>query len=95
MDENNVKPGEMTSEYRAARSGSAWGIVSAVLGVIMSAGSAVLQAVGADTKAGILAGAALAIVGVISKTLVDLGYIKSRTDVKVAARSGTEAPPGF
>lgn len=84
-EESIVKPGETTTEYRAARSAGAWGVVSMVLGIVMAGASAVLQAAGSDTKAGILAGAAMAIAGTVSKTLAELGYIKSRTDVKVAA----------
>lgn len=84
-EQNNVKPGEFTTEYQAARNGSFWGIVAMVLGVVVSLGSTLVDALGGHSRIGIVVGGIIAALGVIQKTLVDLGYIKSRTDVKAAA----------
>lgn len=78
-----VKAGVETSEFKAAKSVSAWGTVATVLGIILTFGSAVLPALGGG--AGIIIGAVIVVAGIVQKTLAELGYIKSRTEVKVAA----------
>ena len=82
MPESKIKAGSGTSEYERARAGGAWAIVAMALGVMLSIGSAVAQSFDVGSKAGIIAGAILAAAGVMQRTLVDLGYIKSRTEVK-------------
>jgi hypothetical protein len=79
-----LKSGAATSEFSVAQSVKTWAIVLSVLGMVESFGSMVAQSMGADTKIGVLVGAVVAIAGIIGKTLVSLGYSKSRADVKVA-----------
>ena len=83
----DVKPGEQTTEHAAMQSGSAWGIVTIVLGALTTVATAA-GSLGQDTKVGIIAGAVLAMVGAATTCLVKLGYIKARADVKVAASQG-------
>ena len=76
-----VKPGAETSEYKELQSSKLWSTIGTLLGVVISVGS-MYQPAG-DTKAGIVVGALLAVVSIGYRTLVQLGYIKSRTDIKV------------
>lgn len=83
-----VKDGKTTSEFEQAQSSKGWAVVSTVLGMVIASGSAVTEMLGMDNTVGIIVGAVIAVFGIIQRTLVDLGYIKSRTDVKVAASLG-------
>lgn len=84
-NEVNIKPGKDTSEHAVEKSNSVWGIISTILGLVITFGGAVGEALGADTKYAVIVGAVIAVAGTIQKTLVSLGYIKSRTDVKKEA----------
>lgn len=86
------KAGEQTSEFKVAQSVKIWSIVFAVLGMVETIGSSIAGAFGADTKAGIIVGAVLAVAGIVSKTLVSLGYSKARADVKVAIAEPLKPP---
>lgn len=88
MSEKEVKAGNTTSEFQQAQSSKGWAVVSTVLGMVIASGSAIMEMIGMDNTVGILVGAVIAVFGIIQRTLVDLGYIKSRTDVKVAAALG-------
>ena len=79
-----VTPGKETSEHAVAKSGSTWAIVAMVIGLLTTVGTSVAASFGADTKTGIIVGAVVAGLAIFQKTVTDLGYIKSRTDVKVA-----------
>jgi hypothetical protein len=85
-------PGAETSEYAVAQSVKVWSIVIAILGLVDSVGSSIAAGFGADTKASIIVGAVIAVAGVISKTLVSLGYSKARADVKVAIATPLTPP---
>ena len=76
--------GEKTSEYAIAKNAGAWGVASLVLGMIIQVGSMIAQGFGNETTIGIIVGACVSIAGILLKTLTSLGYIKSRTDVKVS-----------
>lgn len=80
-----IKDGVETSEFKTAKSGSFWGIVSIVIGAIISVGSFISEMAGNDTKLGIIVGGVIGVVGGVQKILTDRGYIASRTAVKVAA----------
>jgi len=80
-----VKEGEKTTELKVAQGEKVWGIIATVVGLLVTLGATVAEALGTEAKAGIIAGAVVAVAGIIQKTLVSLGYIKSRTDVKVAS----------
>lgn len=81
----DVKVGADTSEKKVADSANIWGSIATVLGIVLSVGSTVIPALGEGSRIGVIAGAIIAFAGIAQKTLVSLGYIKSRTDVKVAA----------
>lgn len=88
-----VKPGDQTTEYRRARHAGVWGAVGLVLGgVITLVPSLVDLYLGqnASGSAAILAGATVSLASLAYKTLVDLGYIKSRTEVKIS-QEGTKS----
>lgn len=88
-----VKSGKETTEYKEAQSAKLWGVISMVLGFITVTGAQVIQAMNLteDSTAGIIAGAIIAAAGLAYRTLVSLGYIKSRADVKQAASIGKAA----
>lgn len=81
----DVKEGVETSEKKVADSASRWGVIATVIGAVISIGSIAIPALGDGSRIGIIAGAIIALAGIVQKTLVSLGYIKSRTEVKVAA----------
>lgn len=83
-----IKTGVQTTEFKIAQNSSKWGAIAMVLGAVTTIGSTLLPALGANSKIGIMAGAVIAFAGIVQKTLVDLGYIKGRSDVKVAASLG-------
>ncbi len=84
----DVIPGVDTSEKKVADSASIWGSIATVLGILLSVGSAVIPALSDGSNAGLIAGAVIAVAGILQKTLVSLGYIKSRAEVKAAASYG-------
>lgn len=84
----DVKSGVETSEHKVAQSGSLWGNIATVLGLVITLGSTVAPVLGEGTKAGAIAGAVITLAGIVETTLVKLGYIKSRTEVKAAAALG-------
>jgi len=90
MSEVIVKQGSETTEYKETQNAKLWGTIATVLGLIMSLGSTVIEALGQDTRIGIIAGALVTVVGLSYKTLVQLGYIKSRTDIKTTAYSNSD-----
>lgn len=75
-------PGRETSEYAVSKNAGTWSTVAVILGAIVTIGSSVLDQVGANSTIGIIVGGVVAIAGVVTKTLVSLGYIKSRTELK-------------
>lgn len=79
---NKIEPGIDTTEYAEAKSAGAWGIVAMVLGILLTVGATIVDSLGGDTKTAIIAGAVIATAGILEKTLVSLGYIKGRSDVK-------------
>jgi len=80
-----VKSGEKTTEFAEMKSNKVWSIVAMALGMLMTVGAAVADSLGADTKAGIIVGAAIAVAAIMQRTLTSLGYMKSRTVVKATA----------
>ena len=77
-----ITPGKETSEFAQTNGAALMANVLTILGVIGSFGSGISGALGADTKIGVIVGAVVAIAGILSRTLVTLGYTKSRTDIK-------------
>jgi hypothetical protein len=75
--------GRYTSEYEAMKKGALWGKVALILGFIISLGSLIPD--NPQTPASIIVGSLVAIAGIVQQTLVKLGYIKARREVKKAA----------
>ena len=82
---DTITPGTQTSEYQQAKSSSLWGTIGTVLGAIVAM-TPLVDASG-SSKFAALAGAIIAAASIAMKTLTTLGYIKSRTDVKITATS--------
>lgn len=90
---DDVKDGKLTSEHQAAQSAGVWGIVGMALGLLVAFGDQIATVLGHGTgNAGLIAGAVIAVAGILLRTLTTLGYIKSRTDVKVAASVAPVTP---
>ena len=85
MEDKKIEPGVKTTEYAVAKSNSVWGIVAMILGVVLTVGASIVESFGVDTKQAIIGGAVVALAGIAQKTLSSLGYIKSRSDVKIQA----------
>ena len=78
-------PGKSTTEYKRASQANWVFVIAAALGLGLQIGPAVVDALGQYGVAGVIAGSVLQAIGLVQKLLVDLGYINSRTQVKVAA----------
>ncbi len=85
-----VRPGEETSEHARSRSSSTWGIVTTLLGVIVSLSPVVTELPG---TAGVIGGAVIAIAGVLMKLSADLGYSNGRAAIKLAAIDAARPEP--
>ncbi len=77
-------PGKDTTEFKRAAQANWTFAIAAILGLALQIGPAVVDALGPYGNAGIVAGGVLQALGLVQKLLVDLGYIKSRTQVKMA-----------
>jgi len=86
-----VKAGELTSEHRVAKSGSTWGIIAVVLGFIVTSGGVIAENLGHNSNVSLIVGAIVATAGIVQKTLTDLGYINSRTQVKINADNNAKS----
>ena len=82
---DTITPGIQTSEYQQAKSSSLWGTIGTVLGAVVAM-TPLVDASG-SSKFAAIAGAIIAAASIAMKTLTTLGYIKSRTDVKITATS--------
>lgn len=88
-----VKTGADTSEFAVTQSAGLMGTIATIIGIIIAVASAVASMTGETSVAGVIAGAVVAIGGQIQRTLTALAYTKSRTEVKLAAGSGSAASP--
>lgn len=85
---NEIKPGVETSEHAAMKSSGFWGVVLAVLGVVVTVGSQVLASMSPEqqaSKTGVIVGAVVSIAGIILKLTTSTAYIQGRSNVKQAA----------
>lgn len=82
---SEVKPGKETTEYEVTKKNNFWAVVAVIVGVITTAGSAIADAFGADSKIGVIVGGIVTVAALAQKWLVNAGYVKSRTAVKEAA----------
>ena len=79
---DKIKSGANTSEHAMAQSTKMWGIIAMILGTLTTIGATIVDSLGHDSKMAIIGGAVIATAGIVQKTLVTLGYISSRTEVK-------------
>ena len=86
-----TRRGIETTEYEAAKSGAMWSVVAFILGLAGSFGSTIAAAFGANTTAGIVVGTIVTVAGLAAKVLIEMGYIKAREAVKVAAAEAAKA----
>lgn len=94
-----------STEYERAKSSGFLAAVLVIAGILVTAGSTIVDAVtGIDPKAGQIAGAVLAVVGAVYRAYVDGKFIQGRADLKTATATGAAnvavakitgaAPPG-
>jgi len=78
--------GKLTTEYERTKSSGLIGTLLVLLGAITTLGPQLIAQFGGGegSMITVIAGAAIAVAGAVLKGLTDLGYTKSRTDVKVA-----------
>lgn len=84
-----VKPGIQTTEYQISKAAGFMGNLGVILGGVVAFIPKIMELLGGvvdeNSITYIVMGGVLATVSVIYKTLVDLGYINSRTEVKATA----------
>ena len=86
--EPQIKSGNLTTEYARTQSASWWGIIGLVLGLVVAVGPDILaflsgpQGVVEGSNIHVVLGSAISVASLLYKTLVDVGYVKSRTEVK-------------
>ncbi len=78
-----IKPGNETTEYARAKSATWLAYVGLALASLLSYGPDVLGWLPESGPGAPVLAAVIAVAGIVQKTLVDLGYIRSRTEVKV------------
>ena len=89
-EEKPVKPGVETTEFKEAQQGQVMSIIGMVLGILMVYAPKILELTPEDSKYAVIGGAVVTVASVVHDTLVKLGYINSRTQVKVAAEKEAE-----
>ena len=80
-----VTPGNQTSEYKVAKSAAILNILGLLVGAILSIGTPLVNSASPNTKYAIIGGCIIGLASVVNKTLIALGYVKGRSDVKVEA----------
>lgn len=88
----DTTPGVQTSEHAAMQSASLWGKIASTLGMVITVASLIGSTFGATSKWGIVAGSVVTVAGQLQHLLATLGYVDSRTQVKVAASGDTADP---
>lgn len=101
-----VKPGEMTTEYKASQNSGFWSKLMVILGLIINLGGVVteslqqVQASNPDVAQNktflivmLVVGTLITIAGGVQKALTDSAYISGRSLVKAAAARDAAPPP--
>jgi len=78
----DTKPGSETSEYAVVKQAKFFAYFSVVAALVATYGPQILGWLPEGGKASYILGAVIAGVAVVAKLFVELGYMKSRTDVK-------------
>lgn len=79
-----AKEGKDTTEFEQAKKADTMTIVGLALAVVIAYAPKVIEGLNGDSKLCIIAGAIVGALAILQSTLVKLGYLKSRTHVKVA-----------
>ena len=79
-----AKEGKDTTEYKEAQSATWLSIAGLILAAVLAYAPNLIEKLNGESKWAIIAGGAVGILAIVQSTLVKLGYIKSRTDVKKA-----------
>lgn len=79
-----------STEFTVQQSAKLWGNVGIILGLILAIGPIALGMIPPDSKVVPIVGGLITIAGQVSKILVDLGYLRARTDVKVAQQAAAQ-----
>ena len=94
MSENaEVKPGKDTTEHEQTKKADTMAIVGMVLAAVIAYAPKVIEGLNGESKWAIIAGGVVGVMSITLSTLTKLGYIQSRTAVKVAAEKAKVAEP--
>ena len=77
------RSGKETSEYEMAKSANLWAAIGIVLGVIVASGPALIEQL--DGNAAVIVGGIITVASIAYRALVQAGYVRGRTEVKIAA----------
>jgi len=80
-----VTPGKDTSEFKETEKAGTLAIIGTVLGAVLAILPSVVESLPVDSKWAIIGGSVVICLSQIQAALVKLGYIQSRTKVKVEA----------
>lgn len=90
---NPLTPGPLTSEHAAMESGSTWGRITTIVGLLIGGIPQIISLIQstplAETHAGANAltilGAVVAVTGIVKEALVKMSYIQGRSFLKAKA----------
>lgn len=77
-----MNEGKNTSEYKVTKQATYFAYISLILALIVAKGPEMLGWVPTDGIWDEVLAAVIGFAGVLQKLLIDLGYIKSRTEIK-------------
>lgn len=86
-----LRPGNETSEFKMARTGSIVGIIAMLIGAITSILPGLMEGMAQDGKIFAICGVILAVAGLVTKVMVTLGYQKGRENIKVPLAQASKA----
>ena len=79
--------GKQTSEYAVTQGANTWGAVGIILGAVVAFGPTIIERLSGvipeGSKTYVVCGAIISVASLIYRTLVTVGYIKSRTEIKL------------
>ncbi len=79
--------GNTTSEYQVTQGANTWGAIGIILGAIVAFGPTIMERLSGVVPEGstayVVCGAIISVASLLYRTLVSIGYIKSRTEIKL------------
>lgn len=85
----DVKSGKETTEFEETKKADVMSIIGLILGAVIAYAPKVIESLNGESKWAIISGAVLGCLALAHSALTKLGYIRSRTEVKVAAEKRT------